>query len=273
MEIQSSLMTENLSRLFQGFAETAPKLLGALALVVIGLILASLISNIVRKLLVRIGADKLAAKVNDIELISKSSFHFKLSNFVGKLIYYFVLIIFVVAASDVLGMPAISNLFNDILNWIPNFLVAIVILILGLLFSEFVRKAVYTTCESLGIPSSRMISLLAFYFLFLNIVISALAQAKVDTSFISNNISIIIGAAAFAFAIGYGLASRHVVANFLASYYTKSKFVVGDKIQIGEEVGTIIDMDRSTLTLSSEHGKTIIPLNLLSSEKVRIIED
>lgn len=268
----SNLMTDNLRTLLQSLMDTVPRLLGAIVFLVLGLIIARIVSGFVGRMLRKIGLDKLGEKLNDIEMVSKSNFDIKLSAIASKIIYYLILLIFVVAATDIVGMPAVSNLFNDIINWIPNFMVALIILILGLLFSEIIRKAVFSACDSFGIPSARLISILAFYFLFINIVISALAQAKVDTTFIASNISIVIGAVAFAFAIGYGLASKDVVANFLASYYTRTKFALGDKIKIKDTVGTIIDMDRSTLTIRTEEGQTIVPLNLLSNERVHILK-
>lgn len=248
-----------------------PRLFGAVIFVILGFIIARFTAKLVKTAIVKFGIDKLGEKLMDIELVSKSNIDFKISTILSKIIYYFMLLIFIVAATDIVGMPAISNLFNDILNWIPNLLVALVILVLGLLFAELIRKAVHTACDSLGIPSARLISMLAFYFLFINIAISALAQAQIDTSFISSNISILIGAAALAFAIGYGLAAKNVVANFLASYYTKDKFHVGDQIRIDGIEGVISDMDRSTITLVSDGKKILIPLNKLASEKVEIL--
>ena len=269
--LQSSFLTDNLQTLFTSMFAVLPRLFGAVVFVILGFIIARFAAKLVKTAIVKFGIDKLGEKLLDIELVSKSNIDFKISTILSKIIYYFMLLIFIVAATDIVGMPAISNLFNDILNWIPNLLVALVILVLGLLFAELIRKAVHTACDSLGIPSARLISMLAFYFLFINIAISALAQAQIDTSFISSNISILIGAAALAFAIGYGLAAKNVVANFLASYYTKDKFNVGDQIRIDGVEGVISDMDRSTITLVSDGKKILIPLNKIASEKVEIL--
>ena len=272
MTLLASYLTENLQTLLTGMISVIPRLIGGIVFIIIGFIIAKFLAKFIKAAIIKLGIDKLGEKIADIELIAKSNFEFKISVVLSKIVYYFILLIFVVAATDIIGMPAISELFNDILNWIPNLLVALVILVLGLLFSELIRKAVHTACESLGIPSARMISLLAFYFLFINIVISALSQAKIDTSFISSNISILIGATAFAFAIGYGLAAKNVVANFLASYYTQDKFQIGDRIRINDTEGVITEIDRSTITLSGDGRTVLIPLNILASEKVEILQ-
>ena len=270
--LQTSLMTENLQTFLNGIVSVLPRLIGGFLFIILGFIIARIIANLIKNLFKKLKIDRLGERLNDIEIIAKSSVDIKISQVISKIIYYFILLVFIVAATDIIGMPAISNLFNEILNWIPNLLVALVILVLGLLFSEIIRKAVLTACESLSIPSARLISLMAFYFLFINIIISALSQAKVDTSFISSNLSILIGAGAFAFAIGYGLASKDVIANFLASYYTKGKFQIGDHIRVDGTQGTIIELDRSTVTVVSDGKKIIIPLSKLAREKVEFLK-
>ena len=194
--LQSNILSDNLQTLITGLLSVVPRLAGGLLFVILGFIVASFTAKLVKTAIVKFGLDRLGRRVMDIDIIAKSSIDFSVSKVISTILYYFILLIFIVAASDIIGMPALSNLFNDILNWIPNLLVALVILILGLLFAEIIRKAVQTACESLGIPSAKLISMIAFYFLFINIAISALAQAQVDTSFISANISILIGAAA-----------------------------------------------------------------------------
>jgi hypothetical protein len=270
--LQTDLMTQNLQTFLNGIMSVLPRLIGGFVFIILGFIIAKVVANLTKKLFKKLKIDRLGERLNDIELISKSNVDIKISQVASKIIYYFILLIFIVAATDIIGMPAISNLFNDMLNWIPNLLVAMVILVLGLLFSEVIRKAVLTACQSLGIPSAKLISLMAFYFLFINIVISALSQAKVDTAFISSNLSILIGAGAFAFAIGYGLASKDVIANFLASYYTKGKFHIGDHIRVDNTQGVITEMDRSTVTVVADGMKIIIPLSKLTQEKVEFLK-
>ena len=272
MQLQSTIISDNLQTFLNGIISVLPRLIGGLLFILLGFIVARVVANLIKSLFKKLRIDSLGDRLNDIEIIAKSKIDIKISLLASKIAYYFILLIFIVAATDIIGMPAISDLFNEILNWIPNLLVALVILVLGLLFSEVIRKAVLTTCESLGIPSARLISLMAFYFLFINIVISALSQAKVDTDFISSNLSILIGAGALAFAIGYGLASRDVIANFLASYYTKDKFRVGDHIKIEDTQGVITHMDRTTVTIMSDGAKIMIPLSKLTREKVTFVK-
>jgi len=261
-----------LQDLLSNFASVIPNLLGAIAIFVIGLIVSRLTAKFLRRLLIKIGADRLAERLNSIEIVSKSSINIVPSVLLSKIVYYFLFFIFLVAATDVLNLAFISTLMGDILNYVPVVISALIMLVIGLLISDFMKNIVRTACESLAIPAAGLIANIVFYFLFLNVVMIALSQAKIDTGFIQDNLSIILGGIVLAFAIGYGFASRNIVANFLASFYNKGKIRIGDVIEMDGIKGEIITMDNATITVRAEDRLVLFPMNKLTSEHVAIIK-
>ena len=261
-----------LQDLLSGFVAVVPNLLGALAVFIIGLVVSKVAARFVRRILMTIGADKLAERLNEIEIVYKSNIQLVPSTLLSKVVYYFLLFIFVIAATDILNMPVISQLMGEILNYIPVLISALAVFVIGLLISDFLKNVVKTTCDSLGIPASGMISSVVFYFLFLNITMIALSQARIDTEFIQDNLSIILAGVVLAFAIGYGFASRNIVANFLASFYNKGKINVGDTIGIEGVKGKVIRMDNSSIVLEVESREVLIPLSKIASEKIDVFE-
>ncbi|NBC07607.1 MAG: mechanosensitive ion channel [Bacteroidetes bacterium] len=261
-----------LQDLLSKFASIIPNLLGAIAIFIIGLILARLTARFLRRILVKIGADRLAERLNSIELVSKSNINIVPSVLLSKVVYYFLFFIFLVAATDVLNLAFISTLMGDILNYVPVVISALIMLVIGLLISDFMKNIVRTACESLAIPAAGLIANIVFYFLFLNVVMIALSQAKIDTGFIQDNLSIILGGVVLAFAIGYGFASRNIVANFLASFYNKGKIRIGDVVEMDGIKGEIIAMDSATITVRAEDRLVLFPMNKLTSEHIAIIK-
>jgi small-conductance mechanosensitive channel len=138
------------------------------------------------------------------------------------------------------------------------------------LAADFLKNIVKTTCDSLGIPAAGVIANVVFYFVFLNISMITLAQAGIDTAFIESNLSIILGGIVLAFAIGYGLASRHIVANFLASFYNRDKIKVGDIISINGLKGEVVELDNTSMVLQAHEKRIIVPLNKLATEPVEV---
>jgi len=115
---------------------------------------------------------------------------------------------------------------------------AVVFFIIGLLVADFIRGIVLTTCQSLSIPSAKVISSIVFYFLFLTVTMSALDQ--------------------------------DMMSNFLASFYVKNKFEAGDRITVDGIQGQIETMDNKSFVLKTADSKIVFPLNKLAQDKVEI---
>ncbi len=266
--LQVSVMKTALTDMFTNLMNTVPNVVSAIVIFIVGYIVCKIVSKVIKKALEKIGIDKIGEKLNEIDVVQKANMEIKISTVLSKIIYYFLMLFFAVAATSVLGIPEISNLVADIFNFVPRLVVALIVLMLGILIADALRKMVHTGLKSLGVASAGLISSVVFYFLFINIVISALSQAQINTEFLSQNISIVIGGVIAAFAIGYGLASKDVMANMIASFYSGKQFQIGDKITIDDVTGVISSIDKSSLMVKTETGKVMFPLNKAVNQKV-----
>ena len=267
LQISNSLQTA-LNDMLSSTLLVVPKIVTALVILVVGMIAAKVVRNIIKKVLVKAKVDKLGDNLNNIDVINKANMEIKLSTVFSKAIYYFIMLIVLILSSTALGMPEVTQLISDILIFIPNVLVALIILILGTLLADTIKNIVLTALKSLGVPSAKMIATVLFYFLFINVILIALKQAKVQTDFLAQNISIIIAGIAAAFAIGYGLASKDTMSNLLASFYSNNVFNVGDKVTIDGVTGTISNIDKSKLTIDTGASVVILPLAKATNQKV-----
>ncbi len=262
---------EVLKSLLLRFASAVPNILGAFMIAFIGFLVAKAVAKILERVLKTIGIDKAASKLNEIDVLQQYNLQFSLSKIISQVVYYFLLLIFLAASTDVLQMPAVSQLIMDLLDYIPRIIVAMIVLSVGLLIANILKKAVYTTCKSVGIPSPNLIANFLFYFIFLTALISALSQAQVDTDFVKSNINIILGGGVAAFALGYGLASKEMMTNFLASFYSRRHFSVGDTVKIGDTIGKIVFEDNTCLKIQTGERLIVIPLSKLMSQEVEIL--
>lgn len=249
-----------------------PALIKGVVILIIGYILAKVLYRIILKFLGAIGVDKLADRLMSIEMFEKSNFNLIPSRIVAGSIYYFVLIVFAMAAVEAMGLKIISDLLKDLIEYIPNGVTAFIILIFGIFLADAIKKLVYTTCQALGVSSGTLIANIVFYFVLLNMVLISLRQAKLQTKFMEDNLSIILAGIAGAFAIGYGLASRHTVSSLLASFYHRDKFHVGDEVTIGGKRGEVITINNNMVILRSlnEDSEFAIPYSKVATEGVEI---
>ncbi len=264
-KIQTALMD-----MLLGMMTAIPKFVTATIIIIVGMIISKIVKKIITKFLATLRIDDLGEKLNEIDVLAKNNIEIKLSAIAAKIVYYLMMLIFVMTAVGVLDMPILADLIQDIIKFVPNLIAAFVILIAGLLLADTLKNLVATTCKSLGMPSANIIASFVFYFVFINVLIVALSQAQINTDFFAQNISILIAGGVLAFSIGYGFASKDLVASFLASYYTKDKLNIGDKVTVNGVTGKITDLDKSSVTLETGDRYVIIPLNKILQDNIEI---
>jgi preprotein translocase subunit YajC len=264
-DIQKALMD-----MLLGMVSAIPKFVTAAALLIIGYGIARLVMKVTEKSTEKLGFDGIGEKLNRTEILARNNITIKLSAVIGRILYYVTFLIFIMTAVGVLDMPVLAELIQSFITFVPNLLAAFIILIGGLLLADTVKNIVATTCKSLGMPSANMVASFVFYFIFINVIIVALSQAKINTEFFAQNISIIVAGAVLAFSIGYGFASKDLVASFLASYYTRDKLNIGDKVTLNGVTGNITNIDKSSVTVASGDKIVIIPLNKILKDNIEI---
>ena len=259
-----------LDGMFNDLIETLPKLFKALIVFIIGYLIIKMIAWVIKTVLKKSGIDKLKDKLEEIEIVSKSNIQFVPSTVVSKLIYYLGMLGVILISTDILAVDAITQLIQDIIRLIPNLIVAAIVLIVGLLIGESIRKVVLSTCQSLGIPAAKIIASFVFFFVLINALMIALKKATIPTQFLTDNLTIMFAGIIGAFALGYGIASKSIMSNFLSSYYSKGKINLGDKISLENITGEVIAMDSTTVTVASSSGRTIIPLSKFTEGNITI---
>ncbi len=262
-----------LEKLLEQFIQFAPNLLGALLIFIVGFIILRIVKRLIKVLLKKLNIDALADNsVNKIDFLASNNIRIVPSSLIGQIVYYFGLLIVLVAATDVLKMQAVSELVTGAVDYVPFLITALTLLIVGLFIADFVQDISLVALRSLNVPSAKFVAGFIFYFILLNVLMLALEQAKINTDFITSNLSIILAGIVFAFSIGYGLASKATMSNHIAYFYNRSKVSIGDIITIEGKEGTVEGIDNTALVISTkdEDKKIIVPLSKLSTETIEI---
>lgn len=262
-------ISQILFNILEKIAEAIPGFLGGLVLMIVGWILAKIVSSSLKKLFVTIKIDNLSDKLNTIDLFK--NLNIKLSIFLSKLAFWLIILVFSIAATEIMGLKVISQGIGALLGYTPKLLSAVVFFVVGVFIANIIKEVVFAACSSMAISGGRFISAFVFYFLVIIISISALNQADIDTDILTQNLTLAMGAIFLAFAIGYGFASKDIMANVLASFYSRDKFEIGQVIKIGEVAGEIISMDSTSVTLDAGDKKVILPLQKLLNSTVEVL--
>lgn len=253
--------------------EALPGILIALLIMVIGVLVARSLSYLVYKAVQLSRFEKFTSKALGRDVSQKNETGWTLALVIKKTIYWTVILLFAVFASETLGWEVVTQEISNLIAYLPRLFSALIIFIIGLYMAGFVRKAINTGITSVGVQASGLISTIAYYVIMVLVSITSLNQAGIDTGAITSNFVIIIGSVFLAFALAFGLGAKDVLGNILAGLYTKRNFHVGQKIRIENMEGTIERMDSVNFMLRTEKGRISIPIKKLMEEKVEIMDN
>lgn len=272
LSIKDVLMA-SLQNFGQSISRVLPILLQALFLLVVGWLVARFLSAGISKLLNIAKFDQLATRFQISAMLEKADIRLEPSRLVGKLVYWVVLLLFFVNAADTLGWTAVSEQLDRLVTFLPTLLGAMVFFMAGTAVAGFVRDVLLAAFASFGFGFGRVLSTFVFYFFLCIVTLTALKQIGIDTSIITSNIVLILGAVLLSGSISYGFASREILSNILATFFSRKTFSVGQIIRIDDVEGEIIKIDSICVTLQTETDKIVIPSQELISKRVYIVDD
>ncbi|UBZ12816.1 mechanosensitive ion channel [Flagellimonas marinaquae] len=261
---------ESLSGMGKEMALALPKILGAIIILILGWIVIKIVLFLLKKILKLAKVDMLNDKINGMDVTGKGDLNVDIIKIILGFVRWFLILVFLIVAADILDWKIISKEIGNLLHYLPRFFSALALLMLGFYIGNFVKKTIKRLFDSLEFGGSNIVSNLFFYVIVIFMSITALNQAGVDTTIITNNITLILGSFLLAFALGVGLGSREIVADILRAFYTRKTYVVGDRIVIGDDEGVIKSIENNSLTLETRSGKYVIPIKDVVSQKVQI---
>src|SRR5437868_14157656 len=132
-----------------------PKLLGFLVILLVGYLIAAAVSRAVTFLLRKIGFDNMSNRIGLTRIEQRMGVRLDPAGVLGKIVFWFLFLVFLVPATDALGIPTVSAVLSGLLAYIPNVFVAILVLFLGTLAATFVADIVrgVTASTNIGNPS------------------------------------------------------------------------------------------------------------------------
>jgi hypothetical protein len=212
----------SLSNALNSFLAAIPLVIGALIIIVIGWIIAGVLARIVSEVLRRAGADRLFAEHGG-QVYGSRTKSIKPSIVAGELVKWLVRLVFLVAAANVLGMPQVSELLNNILLWIPNLIVAAIILLVAPLLARFVRGTIEVGAGQMGFTNAPLLGRIAEIAIIAFAVIIAINQIGIAANLVNTLFVGIVAALALAFGLAFGLGGREVASQLTQRWYEQSQ--------------------------------------------------
>ena len=226
-----------------------PAVIGALLILLVGWIVARLASGLVRGLLQRAGVDRTFAERGG-EVYGSRASSFSPSRIGGMITFWVIMLVFLIAAANFLGWPQVSDLLNDFVAWLPNLIVAVIILIAAPVVGRIVRGAVETGSTQMGVTNGATLGRIAEIAVIAFAVIVAINQVGIASDLVNILFIGVVAALALGFGLAFGLGGREVAGQVTQDWYDRSKGAAATAQASGRRSA------RTAATVESESPRT-----------------
>ena len=258
-----------MSSLWASVAAFIPRLFGALIVVLLGFVVAKLLDTLLSKVLAKLGLDRLMAGTGLTKLLGRAGIRIPVSALIGKVVYWFVLLIFLVSAAESLGLERVSATLDMLALYVPKVFGAALILLVGVLLAQVLSGLVRGAAESVGLDYANGLARIAQGLVIIISISVAIGQLEVKTELLNYVIAIVLITFGLAVALAFGLGSRELVGQILAGIYVRELYEVGQRVRLAdiegqiEEIGTV-----KTLLLTDDGELASVANKVLLEQRV-----
>jgi hypothetical protein len=197
------------------FFSAIPRIIGFAVVLIVGWIIASLLARGVQALLHAVKFNELARRSGFADFVQKMGVKDDASGVIASIVKWFVRLIALVVAFDTLGLPAVSNVLQQLLLWLPNLVVALVVLVIGGLAAKALSQLVRGASAEAGFSNPDMLATVTRVAVWGFTIVVAINQLGIATTLINTLLVGLVGALALAFGLAFGLGGRDRAAQIL----------------------------------------------------------
>lgn len=268
----SDSVGEPLTRVFENLVTYLPNLFAAIALVIVGLVAAFLFRALTRRL-VAFALRRLKRDTRVSDEVQKHWYYQSLPSLISGVVFWIVLLFFVSAGVEALGLDALSSLFGSLTVYLPRVLAVALIIFAGILLGDMAHGWVDRVAERSGIAASGMLGRAVQVAIWLVAVLMSIDQLGISSDVIIVAIAIGGGSLAGAGALAFGLGARNAVSNIIAAHYVQHSYRVGDTVKIGQLKGKITGISRIAVVLETPDGQATVPAKRFNEEVSVLFEE
>lgn len=265
----SSLTTNILDRAGQALGEYLPRFGGALAILVVGLLLVRLLGRLLARLLIAAGVDRLSDRIGIDDLLARAGLERSLSRLIGMAVRLALAVAVLFAAVSQLGLAALTQSLNEGVLFLPRLLAALALVLAGVVLARLARDRVERAAYQMALrgPLGPLVqgAVIAVF------AVLALDQVGVPTAILTVLAAIVAAGAVLTFTLAFGLGSREFAREISAGRYVSAAFAVGQEVTVGEDRAEIVAIDPTSTLLETDDGRALrLPNHVFLEGRVTI---
>lgn len=214
LQTWGDVVVASLQQVWTSVANFVPLLIGAVVVFIIGWIIAAALGKLVEQVVRALRVDSLLAKLDFERSMARAGWKLNSGGFVGGLVKWFLIVVFLLAGANILGLTQVSDFLRDVLLYIPNVVVAALILIIAALVADVVERVVRGSVEAAGYRGA-LVGVVARWAIWVFAFVAVLLQLGIAVALVQTLVTGLVAALALAFGLAFGLGGRDTAAAFL----------------------------------------------------------
>ncbi len=219
----TSVVISSFQGLWIGTIGVLANIIGALIVFLIGLLVAAGIGALVERVVNLIRLDRALRSVGLQEYFDRAGIAINSGRFFGRLFYWFLVIVFLLAATDILGLYSLSNFLREVVLYIPNVIIAAFIMLVSVVLANFLRHLVKASVKSAKLHAAHFLGALTWWSVVIFGLLAALSQLKIAVSIINALVTGLVAMLAIAGGIAFGLGGKDYAASLVERLRDRSK--------------------------------------------------
>ena len=211
-------ITGSMQNLWIDAVSFIPNVFGAIIIFIVGLMIAVSLGMLITRLMEKLKIDKAADEIGLTHLLEQGEIKTSIPAIIGSIVKWFLIIVSLMAATDVLGLPQITTFLNSILLYVPNVIVAAIILALTVIIANFVEHVVIKGGKATKIGHDKMIGKISRWSILAFGIMAALVQLGVASSLITILFTGIISMLSIAGGLAFGLGGKDKAAQIIDKF-------------------------------------------------------
>jgi len=198
-----------------------PQVLGAILILIVGWIVAKLLEQATDAILEKTRFDMAVDRGGVRAALARTGSKLDPSSLVARLVFWIVFLVAILMASNALGLTAVANMFERLVAYIPNVIVAVLVIVLGMVIGEFVKDLILASAGTMsGVTALAQAAKVAIMTL---AVFMALDQLGIAHNIVVTAFTLVLGAAALAAGLAFGLGNRELAGEYMRRWVEKAE--------------------------------------------------
>lgn len=216
-----SITITALKDLWVGFLDFMPALIGALVVFIVGWFIALAIGRVVSEILTRIKFNELFERTDWKQALDKAKLSVNPAEFLGAIVKWILVIVFLMAAVEIMDLPGFANFLERVVNYLPNVFVAALIFVVAVIVADILEKIVVAAVEKMRVGYAQFVGVVIRWAIWVFAVLAILYQLGVVPAMIQTLFTGLIAFFVIAGGLAFGLGGKEVAGEILREFREK----------------------------------------------------